>query len=422
MSAVVIAVLLAILIKSAGEITLLSLSLARVRTLRRGPIPPQARECFADEDAFRKAMDYSAAKTRDGLLGELWTGALAIIMVLGGAAALHGVMASMFGSGGVWKEALAAIVFFMTLGLLEAPISLMSTFGTETRFGFNRTNPGLWVIDQLKGLAVGVTLAFALLTPCAWFLQKLPGTWWMFAWIAFVLFRFLAAGLLSVVLLPLFQKLTPLEDGPLKQGLLELARKADFPASAILVMDGSRRSAHANAFFAGFGRMRRIVLFDTLVAQLSREELEAVLAHEIGHWKRGHILKGMVVSTLVALPLFGLAGWISARPDLAVAFGYGIAPDATHTPFGALLPLLALALAPVLYWLSPLANGISRKHEFEADAYAAGLTGGPDALVRALTKLYSANSSNPLPHPAYALFHHSHPSLPERKAALTTTR
>ena len=418
MPTVVLAVLAAVLLKAACEATLLALARSRAKTLGAGAVPPEASAAFADDAAFAKAMAYSATKARDGLLGEIWSGAITVALLLGAAAALHGALTGWLGAGSAWREALAALAFFLAVGALELPLSVWSTFGTEAKFGFNRTTPGLWVADQLKGLAVGVVLGLALLTPCAWFLQKFPSSWWLWAWAAFAAFQVLAAGLLTVVLLPLFNKLTPLEDGALKERLLGLASRAGFAAQSVQVMDGSKRSAHANAFFAGFGRMRRIVLFDTLITQLSPEELEAVLAHEIGHWKRGHILKTMTLGVLGSLPVFALAGWLSRRPDLLADFGFKLVPDATHAPFGALVPLFALALGPVLYWLAPLTNGLSRKHEYEADAYAAGLTGGPSALTGALRKLYAANSGNPLPHPAYALFHHSHPTLPERESAL----
>lgn len=418
MPTAVLVVIAAVLLKVAVETALLALARSRATALRAGAVPPEARAAFADDAAFRKAMDYSAAKSRDGIVGELWGGAVTLAMVLGGAAALHGVVSGPDGSGPVWREALAALAFFLTVSALETPIGLWGTFRTEAKFGFNRTTPALWLADMAKGLAVGVALGMALLTPCAWFLKQFPTTWWLWAWLAFSAFRVLAAGVLTVVLLPLFNKLSPLEDGALKERLLGLARRAGFAARSVQVMDGSRRSAHANAFFAGFGRMRRIVLFDTLLTQLAPEELEAVLAHEIGHWKRGHILKTMTLGVLGSLPVFALAGWLSRRPDLLADFGFRLPADGATAPFGALVPLFTLALAPVLYWLAPLANGLSRKHEYEADAYAAGLTGGPAALTGALRKLYAANSGNPLPHPAYALFHHSHPTLPERESAL----
>lgn len=419
MSPFVLAALAAVLLKGVCETTLLALARRRAKTLRAAPVPAVARAAFPDDADWNKAMDYSAAKSRDAGVAEIWNTGVTIALLLGGAAALHAGVSGILGAGPAWREATVTLVFFIALGLLDLPFDLWGTFGTETKFGFNKSTPGLWIADKLKGLAVGLVLGLALLTPCAWFLQKFPEHWWLAAWAAFAGFRILAAGLLTVVLLPLFNKLTPLADGELKDRLLGLAKRAGFAASSVQVMDGSKRSAHANAFFAGFGGMRRIVLFDTLVAQLSPAELEAVLAHEIGHWKRGHILKTMAIGVLGSLPVFAIAGGLSHRPDIFRDFGFAIPAEAGAVPFGALVPLLALVIAPVLYWLGPLTNGLSRKHEYEADAYAAGITGGPAALTGALRKLYAANSGNPLPHPAYALFHHSHPTLPEREAALT---
>ncbi len=418
MSSVVLAALAAVLLKGVCEITLLALARSRAKKLRAGPVPEVARATFPDDADWNKAMDYSAAKSRDAIAAELWSTGITVALLLGGAAALHAAVSGILGAGPAWREASVTLVFFILLSLLELPFDLWGTFGTESKFGFNKSTPGLWIVDKLKGLAVAVVLGLALLTPCARFLQKFPGSWWLAAWITFAGFQILAAGLLAVILLPLFNKFTPLEDGELKERLLGLAKRAGFAASSVQVMDGSKRSAHANAFFAGFGAMRRIVLFDTLIARLSPAELEAVLAHEIGHWKRGHILKTMVLGVFGSLPVFALAGWLSHRPDIFRDFGFVLPAETTVVPFGALIPLLALVITPVLYWLGPLTNGLSRKHEYEADAYAAGITGGPAALTGALRKLYAANSGNPMPHPAYALFHHSHPTLPEREAAL----
>lgn len=418
MSPFLFAALAVVVLKSGCEITLLALARSRALRLGAGAVPTEARAAFPDDGAFRKAMTYSAAKSRDALVSEIWGAIVAVALIAGLAGLIHAKVGAFTGGGTAWREAACAVALFIVIGLADLPSELWSTFGTETKFGFNKSGPALWIADKLKGLAVGLVIGFALLTPFAWFLQKAPDAWWLFAWGVFALFQLLAAGLLTVVLLPLFNKLTPLADGELKSRLLGLAGRAGFAAGSVQVMDGSKRSAHANAFFAGFGRMRRIVLFDTLIAQLSPAELEAVLAHEIGHWKRGHIFKTMALVILGSLPVFAFAGWLSHRPDIFRDFGFAVPADATVVPFGALLPLLAIVAAPVLYWLAPFTNGLSRKHEYEADAYAAELTGGPEELAGALRKLYAANSGNPLPHPAYALFHHSHPTLPEREAAM----
>lgn len=399
----------AVAIKAGCEITLLAFARRRALDLQAGPVPEEAAAAFPVDADFRKAMAYSAEKARDAIVVEIVATLVTLGLLAGGAAALRGVFGDLKS---VWAEALATVGFFAIVGLADIPGEVWSTFRTEAKFGFNKTTPGLWAGDKLKGLALGAILGTALLAPCAWFLGAFPQTWWLYAWAAFAVFQILAAGWLAVILLPLFNKLTPLGNGPLRERLLGLAERAGFAAASVQVMDGSKRSAHANAFFAGFGRMRRIVLFDTLIAQLSPTELEAVLAHEIGHWKRGHIFKMMAGGVLGSLPVFALAGVVSRRPDITADFGFA------QGGFASVVILLALVLPAFLYWLAPLTNGLSRKHEYEADRYAAELTGGPVALAGALRKLYAANSGNPLPHPAYALFHHSHPSLPERERAL----
>lgn len=409
MNPYVIVALAAIACKSGCEIALLVAARRRARELQAGPVPEEAAAAFPIDADFRKAMAYSSEKSRDGIVAEITGFAVTAGLLLGGAALLRNAFGE---AGSAWSEALVVFGFFTITGLADIPAELWGTFRTEAKFGFNKTTPKLWIIDRMKGLFVGFLIVVPLLAAGAWFLKMFPKSWWIFAWAAFSVFQILAAGLLTVVLLPLFNKLTPLAEGPLKERLLALARRAGFAASAVLVMDGSKRSSHANAFFAGFGRMRRIVLFDTLVEQLEDRELEAVLAHEIGHWKRGHILKAMALGVFGSLPVFALAGYVSTRPDILADFGF------VHTGFATPVILLALTLPAVLYWLSPLTNGLSRMNEFEADAYASEITGGPAALVGALRKLYAANSGNPLPHPAYALFHHSHPTLPERERAL----
>ncbi len=406
--------------KAAVEITLLTLARRHALTLRAAAdMPAGVASVFTDRAAYDKAMDYSAAKSRDAIAGELVEAALTTALLLGGAAWVTGGFGALIGRGDAWREALVALGVFTAVGLAEIPLELWGTFRTEARFGFNRTTPRLWLTDKLKGALIGLPLMAALLTPLAWFLNRAPDTWWIWACGTLVGFQLLAAGVLPALLLPVFNKLTPPADPALGERLLALARRAGFPATAVLVMDGSRRSAHANAFFTGFGRMRRIVLFDTLVEKLEPAELEAVLAHEIGHWKRGHIARTMALAAACTVPVFAVAGWFSARPEFLRELGFAIPAGATATPFGDLIPVFATLAGAALFWLTPPRNALSRRHEYEADAYAAELCGGPGPLVNGLRKLYAANSGNPLPHPAYALFHHSHPTLPEREHALT---
>jgi STE24 endopeptidase len=241
--------------------------------------------------------------------------------------------------------------------------------------------------------------------------------WWLWAWGAMMAFQLVMMVLAPVVILPLFNKLTPLAEGSLRDRLLKLGERTGFSAKTILVMDGSKRSRHSNAFFTGFGRFRKIVLFDTLIAQLSEPELEAVLAHEVGHYKRGHIPKMLVWGALSSLAGFWVVAVLARSPWFTEGFGF--APDSGIAPT---LLLFALLSGAVTFWLSPLTNLLSRRHEFEADAYAANAMGESVSLVGALRKLTEKNLSNLTPHPLFSAWHYSHPTLLERETAVKAVK
>ena len=422
MNLVTAAALAPILAKSFAELTLLALSRRHVRRLKSAATPASVAAVYPERAEFERALDYSAAKSRDGAIAELVDTATSCLLVAGGAAAITSAVRGVTGPGGAATEAIIALAVFAAMSLPGIFPELATTFGTEARFGFNRTTPALWLADKLKGAMVALPLGFLLFLALAAFLHAFPASWWIAAAATVLLFQIAVAALFPVLLLPLFNKLTPLADEALRDRLLAAARRAGFPAAAVFVMDGSRRSSRANAFFAGLGGTRRIVLFDTLIEKLTPAELEAVLAHEIGHWKRGHILKSLLLASVLTPAVFAFIGWLSLRPDLAADLGFRTAPGATSVAFGDLFPVAAVLAGALLHWLAPLTNSLSRKHEYEADAYAADLCGSPDPLVSGLRKLYVANSGNPLPHPAYALFHHSHPTLPEREHALASRR
>jgi STE24 endopeptidase len=237
--------------------------------------------------------------------------------------------------------------------------------------------------------------------------------WWLWAWAALLAFQLLMSVLAPVLILPLFNQLTPLPEGALRERLLALAQKTSFRAASIQVMDGSKRSKHSNAFFTGFGRLRKIVLFDTLIAQLAEPELEAVLAHEIGHWRRRHIVKMLTLSAAGSLIAFAALAWLARQSWFAGAFGFP--PAAGLAP---VLVLFGLLAGVVLFWFSPLTHGLTRRYEYEADAFAKDVMGDAAPLVSALRKLNEKNLSNLTPHPFYSGFYYSHPTLVERERAL----
>jgi STE24 endopeptidase len=292
------------------------------------------------------------------------------------------------------------------------PVDLWMQFRLEERFGFNRTTPRLWVVDRVKGLLLGLAIGYPLLCIVLALIRVAGSWWWLGAFAVITAFQLVMLLLFPSLILPLFNKLQPLSEGSLRERLVALARRCGFKVSAIQVMDGSKRSTHSNAFFTGLGRFRRIVLFDTLIARMSDEQVEAVLAHEIGHSKKGHVVKGLVLSAAGSLIGFGVLGYVVAQPWVVEAFGI---------PPGDVAPLLVLAglLAGLAtFWLTPLANAVSRRHEYEADAFACEIVGRPEPLVDALTMLSASNLSNLTPHPWYSTFYYSHPTWVERRAAL----
>ena len=276
----------------------------------------------------------------------------------------------------------------------------------------------LWVIDKIKGTLIGFVIGIPLL----WLLMNLVGwledSWWIYAFAIMMAFQLLMMVLYPMLIMPLFNKLSPLEEGPLKERLMALSDRAGFKAKTIQVIDGSKRSAHSNAYFTGFGKFRRIVLYDTLIEQLDEEALEAVLAHEIGHYKKGHIPKMIVMSAAMMLAAF----WIidSLLHSSAFFEGFGFSPLASGQAgnLGIAMLLFSLIGGLVTFWISPITNTLSRKHEYEADAFARDAVHGWEPLSRALRRLSEKNLSNLNPHPTYSGFHYSHPTLLERERAM----
>jgi len=397
--------------KMAADVVLTSLNRREIAR-HAGAVPP-AYAGVMDAPTYAKAVDYSLAKNAFARREELYGAVVLAGLVFSGVLPWSLAAWTGLAGGATWSQALWLVLVGLGLAVPSLPFDWWGTFRLEARFGFNKSTVRLWIVDKLKMAALAAALGFLLLWLLLSLVARLGPWWWLWAFAVVMLFQLTMLVLTPKLIMPLFNKLTPLPEGALKTELLALAERTGFRARAIDVMDGSKRSGHSNAFFTGFGRFRRIVLFDTLVAQLDSAELAAVLAHEIGHYKRGHIPKMLAVSAaFLALGLFAVDALMHAPWFLG---GFGFAADAGAAP--ALL-LVALLGGLATYWLSPLLNALSRKHEYEADAFARAAVGGPAPLVGALHKLAEKNLTNLTPHPWFSTFHYSHPTLVERERAL----
>lgn len=373
---------------------------------------PEAFRAVVDEATYAKTVDYTLAKGKLHQV-ELTYNAIVLLVVL-----FSGVLPWAFQRfGQSWQPTawtMAGFLFLcgLALSLPDLPLDWYAQFRLEERFGFNTTTQRTWWLDRLKGLLLALVLGYPLLVLILKLVQWTGGWWWLWAWGALLAFQLLMAVLAPVLILPLFNKFTPLPEGGLRTRLLDLARRTEFRAQSIQLMDGSKRSRHSNAFFTGFGGFRKIVLFDTLVQQLAEPELEAVLAHEIGHFKKKHIPKMLVMSALASLAGFYLLSVLAHQPWFYQAFGFN-----SESIVPALL-LFTLLSGLVTFWFSPAAHWWSRRNEYEADAFAATTMAEPRSLIGALRKLNEKNLSNLTPHPWYSGFYYSHPTLLERESAL----
>ncbi len=367
--------------------------------------------------AHQKAADYTIAKARFGLLETAIEAALLLgWTLLGGLDWLNQLLLDALGGGMLQQLALLAS-FVLIGGLITLPLGWYATFRIEERFGFNKMTVSLWLGDLVKGTLVGALIGLPIAALVLWLMGAAGPAWWLWAWGVWMAFNLLALVLYPTLIAPLFNKFEPLSDETLKARVNALMQRCGFAAKGLFVMDGSKRSAHANAYFTGFGAAKRVVFFDTLLKQLSPDEIDAVLAHELGHYKRRHILKRIVLMFALSLAGFALLGWVSSQAWFFS--GLGVTPS-MDTPNDALALLLFMMVVPLFtFFLSPLMAQLSRQHEFEADAYAVAHTSGPD-LASALLKLYKDNASTLTPDPLYARFYYSHPPASERLSRLQT--
>jgi STE24 endopeptidase len=399
-------------LRLAGELVLAALNRSEVR--RHAHAPPPAAAAVMDAETYRRSVAYTLERSRFGTLVETFdTIVLALAVFSGVLPLLFDVVLSWGGPGATWTRALFILLASVLLSLASLPFDWWERFRIEEQFGFNRSTLGLWIGDRLKGIlltcAIGMPLLWVLLSLVAW----TGAAWWLWGFAVVFTFQIVMVVLYPRLIVPLFNTLTPLPEGELRDRLTALADRTGFRASTIEVIDGSKRSGHSNAYFTGFGRFRRIVLFDTLIAQLSPEELEAVLAHEIGHYRRGHVPKLIALSAAMLLGAFATIAWLAQRAWFNAAFGF---PPGEVAPTFLLVGLLG---GLVTFWLSPLLNALSRKYEYEADAFAREAMGGAAPMIGALRKLAQKNLANLTPHRWFSRFHYSHPTIAEREAALS---
>ncbi|MEJ8810924.1 M48 family metallopeptidase [Variovorax ureilyticus] len=376
---------------------------------------PAAFEQAITLDAHQKAADYTIAKTRLGVIEMAWAAAVLLgWTLLGGLDLLNRLLLDAMG-GGMWQQLALFGAFALIAGLLELPFTLWQTFVLEERFGFNKMTWRLWIKDTIKGVLLGVAIGLPLAALILWLMHAAGALWWLWAWGVWMGFNLLLMLVYPTFIAPLFNKFQPLDDAALKTRVNALMQRCGFSAKGLFVMDGSTRSAHANAYFTGFGASKRVVFYDTLLRQLNAGEIEAVLAHELGHFKHRHVVKRMAAMFALSLAGFALLGWLSGHTWFYT--GLGVQPNLS-APNDALAILLFMLAAPVFgFFVAPLPVLISRRHEFEADAYAIAQTSGKD-LSAALLKLYKDNASTLTPDPVFVKFYYSHPPASERLARM----
>ncbi len=366
----------------------------------------------------QKAADYTSAKTRFDMLGTLFDAALLLMFTLaGGIQFISGMVSAELGNG--WfsspiAHGMATMVAVLVIyALLEAPFNIYRTFVIEARFGFNKMTFKLYLLDALKGILIGAILGLPLLFGVLWLMERMGTYWWLYVWLVWVVFNLLILFIYPSFIAPLFNKFSPMQDEAMKSRIESLLTRCGFTAQGLFVMDGSKRSGHGNAYFTGFGKTKRIVFFDTLLERLSINEVEAVLAHELGHFKRRHVVKRIAATFALSLGFLWLLGMLMQTSWFYQGLG-------VSTPSTAVALLLFFMVLPIFsFLLGPIMSAYSRKHEFEADAYAAKQTDSAD-LVNALVKLYQDNAATLTPDPLYSKFYDSHPPAMVRISHLKT--
>ena len=395
----------ALFVTTVGKLWLSSRQIAHVAR-HRAAVPPR----FAERvtlAAHQKAADYTIARSRLGMI-ETVVGAtlLVLLTLMGGLQAIDDTLqTALAGSGLLVRELVLVGVVSVLFGVVDLPFALYRQFRLETRFGFNRMTLRLFFVDLVKNTALGIVLGAPLLAAMLSLMRAAGDLWWVDAWLVWIGFNLLLLWLFPTVIAPLFNRFVPLSDAGLKSRIEQLLARCGFAAKGVFVMDGSKRSAHGNAYFTGFGSAKRIVFFDTLIERLTGDEIEAVLAHELGHFARKHVVKRIAWSFSISLVALALIGWLAQQPWFYLALGTD--PTIGMRNVTALM-LFFLVLPVFTFPLAPLASLASRRHEFEADAYAAEHADAAD-LIRALVKLYEDNAATLTPDPLHSTFYDSHP-------------
>ncbi len=384
----------------------------------RAAVPP----AFAEKislAAHQKAADYNLAQLR---LGQ-WEAAFSLLLLmawtlLGGLNWLNGALLHWLAPG-LWQQLALLLAFVLIGSVLDLPFSLWRTFVLEEKFGFNKSTWRLWLGDALKGAAVSALIGLPLATALLWFMGQAGPLWWLYAWGLLVALQFVLLLVYPLWIAPLFNDFQPLEDEGLKARALALMQQAGLQAQGFFVMDGSRRSTHSNAYFTGVGRSKRVVFYDTLLAKLNAGQVDAVLAHELGHFKHQHIRKRLIMLLVLSLGAFALLGWLSAQVWFYDGLGLQpfAGPHAMQNNAGAALILFMLLLPVLGFFFTPIMSHFSRKDEFEADRYACTVAQGQD-LGQALLTLYEENASTLTPDPWFVRFYYSHPPAAQRLAAM----
>ena len=405
----------ALLLTTLARLWLAQRHLAHIAT-HRDQVPQAFRE-KVDLTAHHKAADYTSAKTRFGMWDTLFGAMVLLMFTLGGGIQWIAEFWQATAANPI-AQGMAIIVSVLLLGsLLEVPFSLYRIFVIEARYGFNKMTLALYLADATKGLLLGAALGLPLLFGVLSLMERMGGNWWLYVWAVWVVFNLVLLFIYPSFIAPLFNKFLPLQDETLQARIEMLLKKCGFTAQGLFVMDGSRRSAHGNAYFTGFGKTKRIVFFDTLLSRLSASEIEAVLAHELGHFKRHHVLQRIVMTFAISLGML----WLLAQLMQAEWFyqGLGVAMPPTTLATALALMLFFMVMPVFTFLLHPLMSYYSRKHEFEADEYAARQSDAQE-LANALVKMYQDNAATLTPDPLYSTFYDSHPPALLRIARLQT--
>ncbi len=361
----------------------------------------------------QKAADYTLARARLAQIDTVLGAVILLLVTLGGGINLLERWWQQLALSQPWHGVAIIASLMVLMSVIELPLTWFRTFRIEARFGFNRMTPGLFVVDLLKGLLLGVLLGLPLLWVVLQLMASAGAAWWLYAWAIWLGFSLLISWAWPIFIAPLFNKFTPLKDEALAQRISNLLQRCEFSSAGVFVMDGSSRSTHGNAYFTGLGRNKRIVFFDTLVERLSPTEIEAVLAHELGHYSLHHIRKGLILSSVLSLIGYAALGALAKWPDFYTALG--VTQPSNH----AALLLFLLASSPFLFFFTPLSAAWSRRHEFEADTFASEHADAAE-LIHALVKLYRDNASTLTPDALHSRFYDSHPPALERITFLET--